>query len=275
MSTLYFSGMDRPSFLQILHKEQAAGMVMRFVLTERMIETLRDCHLRMVMDSGAFVKDLTQEDIESYARMVILHADLFEWFANCDKIGDQEQSNANYAYLLSLLPEALHHKVLWIYQYGSPLEYLDEALATRKRIGIGGLVPVLKQDAARAHRLIADLARHVASAGVSAHYFGASSLDVIKRLHEHHEDFSVDSTTWLVGARNRELINREGKRFPSTLAGCDFSTEECLAQNVRTMRRWVEGEPIKPKKHTAMLQMSLDLFATTSGAGSSDEQEIA
>jgi hypothetical protein len=267
--------MDRTSFLHILHKEQAAGMVMRFVLTERMIETLRALRLRMVMDSGAFVKDLTHEDIESYAQMIIQYADLFEWFANCDKIGDQEQSNANYAYLLSLLPEALHHKVLWIYQYGSPLHYLDEALATHKRIGIGGLVPVLKQDAARAHRLIVDLAMRIAGTGVIPHYLGSSSLEVIKKLHEYHEDFSVDSTTWLVGARNRELINREGKRFPSTLAGCDFSTEECLAQNVRTMRRWVEGEPIKPKKHTAMLQMSLDLFATTSGAGSSGEQDIA
>ena len=77
-------------------------------------------------------------------------------------------------------------------------------------------------------------------------------------------DFSVDSTTWLAGSRFGRLINNRGKQQSASELGYDFDQEAILKQNVRTMRKWVEG-PTQAKKAVAMLQMSLDLSNAQEG----------
>jgi hypothetical protein len=274
MSTLYFSGIEKAATAQVLGELGAAGMMNRLQYSDTLMQACEQI-VDLVMDCGSFTKPLTPDDIVAYAHLIIKLGNRFCWYANADVIGNQEQSLVNYHFLLSLLPAELHSGVLYIYQYGSDLKYLYDALEQHQRIGIGGLVPLIQADRIKALYCIVELAQIIAQYNVVPHFFGLSTFSIIHELHNHLPDFTVDSTTWLTGARYGLLINSRGQQTSASEMGYDFDTRAILSQNVRTMRRWVEGEPIKPKKHTAMLQLSLDLFATTSGAGSSDEQEIA
>jgi hypothetical protein len=285
MSTHYFSGVDRPEFARILSKKKACGMINRFRLTESIVQVCRQSKdSRWFIDSGAFtVSALSMQQIESYAEMIIQYGDLFEVYANCDKIGDQEQSNKNYVYLLSLLPVELHHKVLWIYQYGSDIRYLQDALVLHRRIGVGGLVPLLHENYDRAMILIKELALMIAQADVEPHYFGIGGLDIIKQLKRIHPSFSVDNTTWIAAASNGACINREGKRIPSSdlssIFGLSFDVDERLAQNVKIMKAWMdepENSDTQKRRKSAQLQMSLDLFQPAiKGEDHDDHAEVS
>ncbi len=239
MSMFYFSGIEKKATAQTLVQERAAGMMSQLLYSSTLLHACED--IPLVLDSGAYSKVLTKEDIQKYAQLIEHLGERCNWYANADCIGDQERSNENYSYLLSLLPSHLHKRVLWIYQYGSDLRYLYEALQQHRQIGVGGLVPILKaNDKIQAKHKVLFLANIIASAGCVPHYFGLSSPDIIKSLHAFHADFSVDSTTWLVGAMYGLLVATSGKQRPANEGGYDFSTPAILGQNIRTMRKWVE-----------------------------------
>lgn len=266
MSTFYPSGIDRPEFARIAARKAGAGMINRFQLTDSILQMCRQYpDARWFVDSGAFTKVLTQVDIASYAQLIIDLADLIEVFAAPDVIGNQAQSNQNYTYLLSLLPEHLHSKVLWIYQYGADTRYLQEALAIHVRIGIGGLVPLLDADYERGSACILALTSVIAKAGVQPHYFGIGSLELIQKLQAAHPRFTIDNSTWIQAAKNGTCINYQGKRIPKSdlmrIFGVNFDIDECLAQNVQTMNDWLTPmqQPKRRKKDKG--QMSLDLFS--------------
>jgi hypothetical protein len=254
VSVFYFSGIEKAATAQALVREQASGMMSQLLYNPQLLDACATINL--VMDSGAYSKMLEKKDIEEYASLISILGERCTWYANADVIGNQEQSNANYFYLLSLLPEQLHSRILWIYQYGSDVKYLYQGLVTHQRIGIGGLVPLLK-DRQRATAIITSLAREIAAYPVVPHYFGLSTYSIIQALHTYHDDFSVDSTTWLAGGKYGLLINNQGIQRPAREGGYDFDTESILRQNVRTMRKWVEGVSVKKPKG-AYLQMTLE-----------------
>ena len=65
-------------------------------------------------------------------------------------------------------------------------------------------------------------------------------------LNEVLDDFSVDSTTWLLAGRYGLLIDENGKQIAiSSIGRFSFSTAECLSQNVRTMNKWLQQESNK------------------------------
>jgi len=274
MNVLYPSGIDRPEFARIAARKAVAGMINRFQLTDGILAICRQYpNVRWFIDSGAFtVPELTVEHIESYAEMIVLYHDLFEVFANCDKIGDQEQSNKNYARLLSLIPVELHSQVLWIYQYGSGIKYLQEALTEHKRIGIGGLVPLLDADYERGSALILEIAEMVAAAAVDAHYFGIGSFEMVKKLkrvHSQRSSFSVDNTSWIKAAISGDFINNVGKRIPSSdltrVFGVSYDTDDRLNQNAAMMKSWMDESDFRPKrKKQVELQMTLDFAMSVS-----------
>lgn len=264
-NTFFFSGIEKTATAKVLGYEQAAGMISRLEYSENLMSA---CDLYNVfpltMDCGSFTSPLTDEDIQEYARLIIKYYHRILWFAMPDFIGDQVRSHRNYLYLLSLLPEEMHGKVLYIYQYGAPLEYLHAALYEHLRIGIGGLVPLLTGDRDRAYHVIMNLAHIIAAKNVEPHYFGLSIKSILTDLCHVHQSFSADSTTWLAAGRYGLLINDQGKQIPISSIGTqyNFSTSICLAQNVNTMRRWIEDVKISPKRKQKKLtvQMPLDLF---------------
>jgi hypothetical protein len=264
MSTLYFSGIEKAATAQVLAEVGAAGMMNRLQYSESLMAACDDCHLQnLVMDCGSFTRPLTPEEIVDYSLLIQRLGDRFIWYANPDVIGNQEQSYINYRYLLSLLPEGLHDRVLYIYQYGADLSYLYQALEQHQRIGIGGLVPLIQSDRIKALHVIVQLADIIARYGVTPHFFGLSTLSIIDALHNHLSDYSVDSTTWLAGSRYGLLINSRGQQHAARELGYDFDRDSILKQNIRTMRKWVEG-PVKTKQQqiSATLQLSLDLFTS-------------
>lgn len=274
MSTLYFSGIEKAATAQVLGDLGAAGMMSRLQYSDALMQACEQI-VDLVMDCGSFTKPLTQDDIVAYASLIIKLGNRCTWYANADVIGCQEQSLVNYHVLLSLLPVELQCKVLYIYQYGSDLHYLYDALEQHQRIGIGGLVPLIQADRVKALYAIIELAQIVARYNVVPHFFGLSTFSIIHELHNYLPDFSVDSTTWLAGARYGLLINSRGQQCSASEMGYDFDTRAILSQNVRTMRRWVEGEPIKLKKHAAMLQLSLDLHMAKEATHGEHSEDIA
>lgn len=254
MKTYYFGGIEKQATAQILQSQHAAGMMSQLLYSPALMEACDG--LTLVMDSGAYSKELTEEDIAAYASLIIQLDDRCIWYANADCIGDQEKTNRNYDYLLSLLPERLHSRILWIYQYGADLEYLYQGLRTYERIGLGGLVPLLKMsDKTLAYQAIIRLAG-IVQQRAEPHYFGLSIPGIIEPLHGFHKCFSVDSTTWLVGGKFGLLVNREGKQRPASDGGYNFSTAAILEQNVRTMRQWVE----RPVKRSTSVYKQLDFL---------------
>lgn len=238
-SEFFFSGIEKAATAHVLVKEKASGMMSQLLYRDALLA--RCGSIPLVMDSGAYTKVLSKKDIEIYASLISRLGTRCLWYANADVIGDQEKSNENYAYLRSLLPEVLHTRILWIYQVGAPLSYLHRAVQEHTQIGIGGLVPLFQSpDKTIAYQKIREVAAIVAHAQVNPHYFGVSIPQVIQELHAYHRVFSVDSTTWLIGGKYGLLVARNGRQQSGRELGYDFTTEERLAQNVRTMKRWME-----------------------------------
>ena len=254
MSTFYFSGIEKRATAEALLSQSAAGMISQLLYSPSLLQAC--CDMPLVMDSGAYTKELTPEDIADYACLIASLGERCIWYANADCIGDQPRSNRNYDLLLSLLPPHLHERILWIYQYSADIKYLHEGLEKHQHIGIGGLVPIIKAcDKERAKCLVLRLAALIQRYRREPHYFGLSVLDIIESLHTYHETFSVDSTTWLAGAKYGVLINATGKQRPATEGGYDFDTSSILRQNIRTMRKWIE-RPAKSTSSNPYIQMN-------------------
>jgi hypothetical protein len=254
MSTFYFSGIEKRSTAQVLSKAGAAGMMSQLQYSPAL---LADCDdIPLVLDSGAYTHPLGKRDIEKYAGLISKLGTRCEWYAGPDCIGNQEKSNQSYAYLLSLLPERLHPRILWIYQYGSDLKYLEQGLQQHHMVGIGGLVP-LQKNKQLLQSVVMNLAEVVRKYNRIPHYFGLSTPDIFDILRSYHESFSVDSTTWLVGGKFGLAINSQGQQYQANGGGYDYSTSAILEQNVRTMNKWM-NPPIKKVSKRAYQQMSFE-----------------
>jgi hypothetical protein len=250
MSTFYFSGIEKRSTAEVLIKTSSSGMLNQIQYSPNLLDACGS--IPLVLDSGAYSKALSNKDIESYAQLISLLGDRCDWYDAPDAIGNQEKSIILIAFLLSILPEYLHERVLWIYQYGSDLAYLHQGMSLHKRIGIGGLVPIIKQnDKRELEHVIYSLAREVAQYSAIPHYFGLGTASIIKSLHTYHQNFSVDNTSWLVGGKFGLVIDSSGIQRPANGNLYNWSIEAILEQNVRTMKKWVE-----PNKKEAPVQLS-------------------
>lgn len=235
----YFSGIEKSATAQVLVKEAASGMMSQLLYRPNLLIACKD--IPLVMDSGAYTKDLTKSDVEAYASLISRLRNRCIWYANADVIGNQERSNEHYHFLLSLLPEAMHSRILWIYQVSAPISYLHQAVLQHRNIGIGGLVPLFQMpDKTLAYLKLREIASLLAKTDVLPHYFGVSIPQAIQELHGYHPRFTVDSTTWLIGGKYGLLVARNGQQRSAKEMGYDFATEELLRQNVRTIKKWME-----------------------------------
>lgn len=253
VNTFYFSGIQKRETAEVLTRVNAAGMISRLDYSANLMAA---CPGRLVMDSGAFTAPLSDQDIQKYADLIISLGDRCEWYANADKIGDQAASNRNYDFLLSCLPQNLHDRILWVYQRRASLDYLRAGLRQHKRVGIGGLVPLfLMPDKTLARHTLQKIAAICQEAEAEPHYFGLGVASFIAILHDYHESFSVDNTTWLIGAKYGLLVNDRGQQKPPA-PEYDFDKESLLRQNIRSMRKWVEVAPAEIKSGGASFQLS-------------------
>lgn len=243
--TFYFSGIEKDATAKVLVDERACGMMSQLLYRDSLLVACKD--IPLVVDSGAYSIELTRKEIEKYAALIGRVGRRVIWYAAPDKIGDQERSEENYHYLLSLLSEEMQSRILWIYQASAPVSYLYRAVREHKRVGIGGLVPLFQApDKAMAYQKLHEVISVIAGSEVEdTHFFGASRLETIRKLQGYQlqgslRRFSIDSTTWLVGGKYGLLVSRNGKQQSAKEMGYDFVNEELLKQNVRTMKSWMD-----------------------------------
>src|SRR5947199_10062632 len=116
------------------------------------------------------------------------------------------------------------------------------------------MVPIKQTNKDVALQVVQRLAAIIRQYNCVAHYFGLSTFSILEALHSYGE-YTVDSTTWLVGAKYGLLVNNQGRQRLSREGGYDFSTKAILEQNVRTMRHVVE-RPSEKTKRSPFVQMS-------------------
>lgn len=241
MKKYYFSGIDRPQFIELLAREGAAGMVnAKQALQPAMLEAyLRWPDVSLVLDSGAFQGNI---DLAGYAEVIRRIGERFLWFANLDVIGDQAKSDLNWSSLCEIGLEPL-----WVYQVegGKDLEYLKRQAYALKFIGVGGLVPVIKRGVTKASELVGNIGEVLRSVGATAHFFGVGSPVILREYSNKPWFSSADSQAWLSGFKAQELIREDGARVSSTGFGLRLTKSECAAQNVRQIHGWMQGEALQ------------------------------
>lgn len=241
MTRFYFSGISAASYMELLAREGAAGMINARIATQpAMIAAYkRYPDVPLVLDSGAFQG---VRDVEWYAEVVRHVSWRFEWCANLDVIGDQDASDKNWHVL-----QRLGADTLWVYQVqgGRPLVYLCSIVDELKFVGIGGLVPVIKSDVRQAVELVGEIGSVLAQAGAKAHFFGVSTPVILAQFGSESWFASADSQSWLCGFKARELLTRSNRRLKAERLGLELSRQECAAQNVRQILKWLSGEPLQ------------------------------
>lgn len=263
---MFFSGLEKVKTVQLLSRiPDAAGMMSYWEYTPNLFAACADIR-RMVMDSGAFSRPLGTKDIERYAKVICTLGERCEWYANADELENQRQSSENYKILLSLLPECLHSRVLWVYQRSAPLRDLEEGLERFPRLGIGGLVGLLERG--RGGDQIQSIAERVAAWDREAHYFGVGQFEHLQTLVRIHQGkFTTDSTSWLVGVKYRRLIRKSGHQIDAEKTEFELTPEEMSLSNARVMRNWVIPKPAivpRPKPRPRKKKGAIDqlmLFA--------------
>jgi hypothetical protein len=237
----YFSGVDRAGFIELLAREGAAGMVNASVATQpaMMAACSRWPEVPLVLDSGAFQGNT---DVDEYARICTLVGSRFRWVATLDVIGDQDASDRNWTLLKA---KGIHP--LWVYQVqgGRDLYHMEKAAETLKHIGVGGLVPLLKENPQHVVDMIGEIGERLGEVGAKAHFFGVGSPLILKEYAWESWFASADSQSWLCGFKSRELISHSGRRFKCDAYGLELTREECAAQNVRQVHSWTSGEPMQ------------------------------
>jgi len=239
MSTIYFSGVDRVEYVDVLAQERAAAMISIEAWTQPLLDALDQTSTFHVVDSGSFNPKLSLRTVEYYAQFIKLRGNVARWYATSDTLRNQRETDLYYAYMLRLLPEECHDLLLWIWHYGSDISHLHRGLEKHKRLGVGGLVSLLKEDQNKALDTILNLASIIKQYNAVPHYFGVGSANIVKALVGIHPDFSVDSATWLVGAKFGEIIDRDGRRYKADKGGFDWPKEALLRQNIRQMKKWL------------------------------------
>lgn len=154
-------------------------------------------------DSGAFgaLSAKTVIDVHDYKTWLLEHRDLFDVIANLDVIGSVEGSDENMRVLVDAgLP------VLPVFHVGEPWDVLDRMANDYDRVALGGMVSFRR--GGNVGSWISDAFRLV-NGRAQLHGFGVTRWQFLR-------DFpwdTVDSTTWLSGARYGALLVWNGSRL--------------------------------------------------------------
>src|SRR5437762_3940019 len=160
---MYFSGVNRPVFFELLARQHAAGMLNARSAREPAV--LRACReypsVLLTMDSGAFQGN---RDLEAYVQCIQQLFHRLQWYTSLDVLHDQEATDMNYKMLAHLLSSEQVAKLLYVYQAQScgshwcragDLEALRRVADQHRFLGIGGLVSVLNRNLQEAMDLLA------------------------------------------------------------------------------------------------------------------------
>jgi hypothetical protein len=256
MPTFYFSGVNRPDLLSLLAEQQAAGMVNaawacqpQVVAAYRrfpQVQLALDCNAIQRLRHGqqARARRITyrlEEALDTYARVIAEVGWRFEWVSSYDVIGDQRLTNWCYEQLLKRLAgmPSLASRVLWIYQHGS-LDELKGMARRLKRVGIGGMVPILQRAGVSSFLdAITPIGQVLLEAGAQAHIYGVSDAQALASLASQQWFGSADGSTWLIAYRAMALLQASGERVKATRLGLRLTRRAIAANNIAVTQEWI------------------------------------
>lgn len=245
---MYFSGLNRPVFFELLARQQAAGMLN--ALSAREPAVLRACReypsILLTMDSGAFQGN---RDLEGYARCIQQLFPRLQWYATLDVVHNQEATDTNYKILSRLLTGEQVTKLLYVYQAQScgahwcrtgDLEALRRAADQYRFLLIGGLVSVLNRNLQEAMDLLATIGEILTAAGTEAHLLGVGNYSLLSAFGGARWFRSTDSARWLQGLSSGLLLTCDGRSLNAHRLRLALTGMQSAEQNVRAMLSWLQ-----------------------------------
>jgi len=245
---MYFSGLNRPPFFEILARQQAAGMLN--ALSAREPAVLRACReypsVLLTMDSGAFQGN---RDLEGYVRCIQQLFHRLQWYTTLDVVHNQQATDANYKILSRMLTEEQAAKLLYVYQAQSrgshwcrtgDLETLRRAADQHRFLGIGGLVSVLNRNLQEAMDLLAAIGEVLISTNTEAHLLGAGNYSLLAAFSSARWFRSADSARWLQGLSSGLLLTCDGRSLNAHRLRLALTGMQCAEQNLRATLSWLQ-----------------------------------
>lgn len=168
----------------------------------------------LLIDSGAFTAASLGKVIDrsAYVEYLLERAALISHAASLDVIGDWRTSARNYEWMVEKLDGRVDLLPVW--HLGSPIHELERLCASNTFLAIGGCVPyasrpeILMRHLVQAHRIARE---H----GTGLHGLGVTGKQTMFRL----PWATVDSSTWLSGARYGKLRLFDGRGFRDVALG--------------------------------------------------------
>lgn len=241
----YHSGINEKKIFDLLN-----GVVTDFLVDEIDIRYLPPETGIGVLDSGAYrlYKKSLEIVLENYL------AKTREFGARCarivapDVIGDPERSLRNYEAVKSA--PHLKNKLIPVWGWDAPREYLDYYLSEQPLVGIGGLARIFHDDKTpeekkRRERVLSELLELCREYPQRFHIFGLNFLKAIEVLSPFL--FSGDSSVFLRGRRKRFAIFVHEKNKHLTQAPAKFipqyaalSPDELCRMNAKNIADFVK-----------------------------------
>jgi hypothetical protein len=172
--------------------------------------------LHIMLDSGAYSawKLGVKIDLDHY--MKFIDEKRISKYISVDVVGDPEKSYINLKYM-----EKKGYNPIPVFHMGSDVTYLDQLVKEEYyTIALGGSVGKSRQERRKFFKLCFEKYPNI-------FYHGLGMTDV--ELMKEFPWFSVDSTTWLIGIKNRQLITDQGRITLSE----EFSQEERTGLNIK------------------------------------------
>ncbi len=245
---IFFSGLNRPVFFELLARQQAAGMLNAKSAMEPAV--LRACReypsVLLTMDSGAFQGN---RDLEGYVRCIQQLFHRLQWYVSLDVLHNQEATDTNYQMLSRLLTSEQAAKLLYVYQAQSrgtywcrtgDLEALRRAANKHHFIAIGGLVSVLNRNLQEAMDLLAAIGEILTAADAEAHLLGVGNYSLLAAFGNACWFRSADSARWLQGLSSGLLLTCDGRSLNAHRLCLALSGLQSAEQNVRAMLSWLQ-----------------------------------
>ena len=199
-----FSGFGDRKTYQMLD-----GIVTDFLVDEVDIDNIPQNVPIGMLDSGAFrlYRKNQEIDLEHYLHRTEAIASRCTRIVAPDVIGDANRTLQNYQ-LVKIAPH-LRNKIVPVWGWNTPTEYLKFYLSESPLVGIGGLAETFHlgktpEEKSRRDRVLSELKELCEEYPKRFHIFGLNYLKAIETLAP--VAYSADSSVWLRGARYAYVI---------------------------------------------------------------------
>lgn len=176
----------------------------------RIIEQLREEGGKIFLDSGAFSVWNSGRSIKliDYITFLRKYHHYFDVITALDVMDSPRDTLLNYQDMIKYLPE-IKQKIIPVYHYPEPVEYLDKYIEIADYIGIGAITGLCKSTKTLMPYLIKVL-NHIPK-HIKIHLFGLSRYDVVLKFGPRIA--SVDSTSWSASPLFLTVLTNHGKKF--------------------------------------------------------------